>query len=84
MTSTARCHAIDGGAGDLPARLCPADIHAPKMVSRTAGPFEIPAETGKGPSMRDVLMTGLLVIYPTVATVVAIVAGLVLASANGT
>ena len=44
MTSTARCHAIDGGAGDLPARLCPADIHAPKMVSRTAGPFEIPAE----------------------------------------
>ena len=34
--------------------------------------------------MRDALITGLLVIYPTVATLVAIVAGLVLANANGT
>ncbi|MFB9984095.1 hypothetical protein ACFSQQ_03360 [Mesorhizobium kowhaii] len=84
MTSTARFHAIDGDAGELPSRLRPADIHAQKMVSQAAGPFEIPAGTSKGPSMRDALMTGLLVIYPTVATVVAIVAGLVLASANGT
>lgn len=84
MTSTARIHAIDSDAGELPARLRPADMHAPKMASQAAGPFEVPADTGKGPSMRDALMTGLLVIYPTVATVVAIVAGLVLASANGT
>lgn len=84
MTSTARFHTIGSDAGELPARLRPADIHAPKMVSQAAGPFEVPADTGKGPSMRDALMTGLLVIYPTVATVVAIVAGLVLASANGT
>lgn len=84
MTSTARIHATGGSAGDLPVRLRPADILAQKMVSQAAGPFEIPADTGKGPSMRDALMTGLLVIYPTVATVVAIVAGLFLASANGT
>ena len=84
MTSAAKFHAVDSGAGDLPARLRAADIHAQKMVSQAAGPFEIPADTGKGPSMRDALMTGLLVIYPTVATVVAIVAGLFLASVNGT
>ncbi|MFC3321214.1 hypothetical protein [Mesorhizobium cantuariense] len=84
MTSTARFHAIDSGAGELPARLRPADIHAPKMVSQAAGPFEVPADTSKAPSMRDALMTGLLVIYPAVATVVAIVAGLFLAAANGT
>lgn len=83
MISTARYHAIDSDA-ELPARLRPADIHPPKMVSQAAGPFEVPTDAGKGPSMRDALMTGLLVIYPTVATVVAIVAGLVLASANGT
>lgn len=44
----------------------------------------MPADTSKGPSLRDALVTGLLVIYPTVATVVAIVAGLFLASVNGT
>ncbi|UVK43953.1 hypothetical protein BPNPMPFG_005809 [Mesorhizobium sp. AR07] len=84
MTSTARFHAIDGEAGDLPARLRPADIHAPKMVSQAAGPFDAPADTSEGPSMRDALVTGLLVIYPAVATVAAIVAGLFLASVNGT
>ncbi|MER9953093.1 hypothetical protein [Mesorhizobium sp. M0047] len=84
MTSTARFHAIGSDAGELPARLRPADSHAPKMVSQAAGPFEVAADAGKDPSMREALMTGLLVIYPTVATVVAIVAGLVLASANGT
>lgn len=84
MTSTARFHAVDVGAGEVPTRLRPADLHAQKMVSQAAGPFEIPADAGKGPSMRDAFMTGLLVIYPTVATVVAIVAGLFLASANGT
>lgn len=33
--------------------------------------------------MRDALMTGLLVIYPALATVAAIVAGLFLAGAGG-
>ena len=83
MASTARFHAIDSDA-ELPARLRPADIHAPKMVSQAAGPFEVPADAGKGPSMRDALMTGLLVIYPTLATVAAIVAERFLATGNGT
>jgi hypothetical protein len=83
MTSAVKFHA-NSDAGEVPARLRPADIHAQKMVSQAAGPFEIPADTNKGPSMRDALMTGLLVIYPALATVAAIVAGLFLASANGT
>ncbi|TPM40636.1 hypothetical protein [Mesorhizobium sp. B2-3-4] len=83
MTSATEFHA-KGEAGDMPARLRPAGTHAPKMVGQAAGPFDVPAATGKGPSLRDALVTGLLVIYPTVATVAAIVAGLYLASANGT
>jgi len=83
MTSTTEFHA-NSRAGELPARLRPADIHAAKMVGQAAGPFEAPVDTGKGSSMRDALVTGLLVIYPAVATVAAIVAGLFLASVNGT
>ncbi|QKD05414.1 hypothetical protein [Mesorhizobium loti] len=83
MTSAAKFHA-NGEAGELRARLRPAGAHAPKMVGQTAGPFDVPADTGKGSSLREALVTGLLVIYPTVATVAAIVAGLFLASANGT
>ena len=83
MTSAAKFHA-NSDAGELPARLRPAGTHAPKIVGQAAGPFDVPADTGKGPSLRDALVTGLLVIYPTVATVVAIVAGLFLASVNGT
>jgi hypothetical protein len=83
MTNTARPSAIDG-VRELPARLRPAGTHTQKMVGEIAGPFEIPADTGKGTSMRDTLVTGLLVIYPALATVAAIVAGLFLASANGT
>lgn len=84
MTTAVKFHAIDGSVGELPARLRPADSHAPKMVSQVAGPFEITVKHGKGPTMRDALMTGLLVIYPALATVAAIVAGLFLAGANGT
>ncbi|SDA98266.1 hypothetical protein [Mesorhizobium qingshengii] len=84
MTTAARFRAIEGSAGNLPVRLRPADSHAPKMVSQVAGPFEVAAKDGKGPTMRDALMTGLLVIYPALATVAAIVAGLFLAGANGT
>ena len=83
MTSAAKFPA-NSDAGELPVRLRPADTHAPKMVGQAAGPFDVPADTGKGSSLRDALVTGLLVIYPTVATVAAIVAGLFLASANGT
>ncbi|TPN17693.1 hypothetical protein FKO01_37570 [Mesorhizobium sp. B2-3-3] len=73
----------DSGAGEMPARLRPADVHIVKMVGQAAGPFEISAATGRGQSMRDALVTGLLVIYPAVATVTAIVVGLFLAGANG-
>ena len=89
MTTAVKCHATDGDTGELPAGLRPAGIHALKMaseavVSQAAGPFEISTDISKGSSMRDALMTGLLVIYPALATVAAIVAGLFLASANGT
>ncbi|AZO56303.1 MULTISPECIES: hypothetical protein [unclassified Mesorhizobium] len=83
MTSATEFQA-NGKAGELPARLRPAGTHAPKMAGQAAGPFDVPADTGKGSSLRDALVTGLLVIYPTVATVAAIVAGLFLAGANGT
>ncbi|ETA71509.1 MULTISPECIES: hypothetical protein [Mesorhizobium] len=83
MTSAAKFHA-NGDASALPARLRPAGTPAPELVGQVAGPFDVPADTSKGPSLRDALVTGLLVIYPTVATVVAIVAGLFLASVNGT
>ena len=83
MTSAVKFHA-DGNAGALPARLRPAGIHASKVLGQAAGPFDVPAATDNGTSLREALVTGLLVIYPTVATVVAIIAGLFLASANGT
>ena len=44
------------------ARLRPADIRAPRD-GQAAGPFEA-ADERKGSTMRDALMTGLLVIYP--------------------
>ncbi|MGX5830987.1 hypothetical protein [Mesorhizobium sp. 43Arga] len=83
MSSAVKFHA-NSDAGELPARLRPAVTPAPKLVGQVAGPFDAQADTGKGPSLRDALVTGLLVIYPTVATVAAIVAGLFLASVNGT
>jgi hypothetical protein len=89
MTNAVKFLVIDGGAGDGSAHLLPANDHARKMagqarVGQVAGPFDMPADDGKGASLRDALMTGLLVIYPALATVAAIVAGLFLASANGT
>ncbi len=52
-------------------------------ANQVAGPFEVVPEDSKGSGMRDVLMTGLLVIYPAFATVAAIVVGLFLAGAGG-
>jgi hypothetical protein len=70
-------------AVDMLARLRPANIQAAKPASQPAGPFEVPVDTGNGSSLREALMTGLLVIYPAVATVAAIVAGLFLAGTYG-
>lgn len=49
-----------------------------------AGPFEIAAEERASSTLRDALMTGLLVIYPAFAALAAIVAGLFLTGASGT
>ncbi|MET3580261.1 hypothetical protein ABID19_003299 [Mesorhizobium robiniae] len=73
---------IDSGAADLP-RLRRAGGHASGLAGQTAGPFEIAADERTGPTMRDALMTSLLVIYPAFATIAAIVAGLFLAGASG-
>ncbi|RUW83189.1 MULTISPECIES: hypothetical protein [unclassified Mesorhizobium] len=64
------------------ARLRPADRLALKPAQQPAGPFEVAAEAQK-PTLRDALVTGLLVIYPAVAAVAAILAGLFLTGAGG-
>ena len=74
---------IDDGASHVRAHLRPADIHAHQMASQAAGPFEPVADEGTNPTMRDVLVTGLLVIYPALAILAAIVVGLYLAGAGG-
>ncbi|WP_292235085.1 hypothetical protein [Mesorhizobium sp.] len=71
---------VDGGKPI--AKLRPAGSLMPKLAHQPAGPFEIAAEAQK-PTMRDALMTGLLVIYPAFAAVAAILAGLFLAGAGG-
>ncbi|OHV88558.1 hypothetical protein [Mesorhizobium sp. ORS 3428] len=63
------------------ARLRPAGGLAPRPAQQPAGPFEVAAETAK-PTVRDALVTGLLVIYPAFAAVAAILAGLFLAGAG--
>ncbi|WP_192252633.1 hypothetical protein [Mesorhizobium silamurunense] len=63
------------------ARLRPAGNLAPKPAQQPAGPFEVTAEAQK-PTVRDALVTGLLVIYPAFAAVAAILAGLFLTSAG--
>ena len=70
---------IDGGA---PVRLRPADGHAPRTASQVAGPFEVTVDKRQVSTLRDALMTGLLVIYPAFAALAAIVAGLFLTGAS--
>ncbi|SJM29174.1 hypothetical protein [Mesorhizobium delmotii] len=82
MTTARKFDIIDSGARELP-RLRPADHHAPRPAAQMAGPFEVAADKRTGPTMRDALITGLLVIYPAFATLAAIVAGLFLAGAGG-
>ncbi|MDX8468521.1 hypothetical protein RFM26_22720 [Mesorhizobium sp. VK23B] len=64
------------------ARLRPAGNLMPKPAQQPAGPFEVMAEAHK-PTVRDALVTGLLVIYPAVAALAAIIAGLFLTGAGG-
>ncbi|MER8486061.1 hypothetical protein [Mesorhizobium sp. M1322] len=82
MTTARQFDIIDSGARELP-RQRPADHRAPRPATQMAGPFEVAADERTGPTMRDALVTGLLVIYPALATVAAIVAGLFLAGAGG-
>ncbi|RVD15581.1 hypothetical protein [Mesorhizobium sp. M4B.F.Ca.ET.017.02.2.1] len=81
MSTTGQFDTIDSGTRELPSRLRPADGQALVTVSQVAGPFEV--EPRQGSSMRDALMTGLLVIYPAFAALAAIVAGLFLTGASG-
>jgi hypothetical protein len=62
-------------------RLRPAGSAAFKPAQPAAGPFEVAAEARK-PTMRDALVTGLLVIYPAFAALAAIIAGLFLTGAG--
>lgn len=50
----------------------------PAAISQHAGPFEVPKAESKNSGVGDVLITGLLVIYPALATIAAIVIGLML------
>ncbi len=79
----ARKFDIGDGISHVQAHLRPADTHTHKITSQAAGPFEPSAEEGTSPTMRDALVTGLLVIYPALAIVAAIVIGLYLAGASG-
>ncbi|TGQ33356.1 hypothetical protein [Mesorhizobium sp. M00.F.Ca.ET.216.01.1.1] len=81
--TTARKFDIIDSAGELPALLRPADGHGTRTASQIAGPFEVAADERKGATVRDALMTGLLVIYPAFAALAAIVAGLFLTGPSG-
>ncbi|RJT35033.1 hypothetical protein D3227_22250 [Mesorhizobium waimense] len=82
--TTAEKFDIEGGdVLRLPARLRPAEGHASVKASQ-AGPFEVATDERQGSTVRDALMTGLLVIYPAFAALAAIVAGLFLTGASGT
>ncbi|RWO54063.1 hypothetical protein [Mesorhizobium sp.] len=83
MTLARKFDIIDTRTCELPAQLRPADHHAPGPAAQMAGPFEVASDKRTGPTMRDALLTSLLVIYPAFATIAAIVAGLFLAGAGG-
>jgi hypothetical protein len=60
--------------------LRPADAASRPASRLAAGPFDISAATrgNETASLADALITGMLVVYPVVATVVAVMVGLVL------
>ena len=84
MTTAGKFDIEHSGVRELPARLRPAGSNAFVTASQMAGPFEVTADERKGSTVRDALMTGLLVIYPAFAALAAIVAGLFLTGASGT
>lgn len=65
---------IDGGfLGSLRA----AETVREPASRMAAGPFEVAqAEAGGGMTLPDALITGLLIVYPALATVVALVVGM--------
>ena len=79
MTAAQKFDIRDDGLYEV--RLRPAESRAPGTAS--LGPFEVTADERKGSTMREALMTGLLVIYPAFAALAAIVAGLFLTGASG-
>ena len=83
MTAARKFDFTDGDPQDEPVRLRPAESRSPVTAS-VAGPFEVTADERQGSTMREALMTGLLVIYPAFAALAAIVAGLFLTGASGT
>lgn len=80
MTTTRTGGTVEAGEGTHQARLRPADASSRQPAAQSAGPFEVAARKGAG--MRGALMTGVLVLYPAFATVVAIIAGLFLTGAG--
>ncbi len=52
----------------------------PATVAIAAGPFDLPSpRAASEPTLSDALLTGLLVVYPVIATVCAVVVGLSIA-----
>ncbi|ESX20196.1 MULTISPECIES: hypothetical protein [unclassified Mesorhizobium] len=80
MTAARKFDIRDDGLHEV--RLRPAESRA--QVTASPGPFEVTADERKGSTMREALMTGLLVIYPAFAALAAIVAGFFLTGASGT
>ncbi|MBZ9823006.1 hypothetical protein [Mesorhizobium sp. CA4] len=62
-------------------KLRPAGNVALRPAQQPAGPFEVPTQR-REPTVRDALITGLLVIYQAFAAVAAIIAELFLAGAG--
>lgn len=53
------------------------DEARPTRLAVSAGPFDVPAKRrGEGPALSEALITGLLVVYPVLATVAALAVGL--------
>ncbi|RWE31714.1 hypothetical protein [Mesorhizobium sp.] len=69
-------------SGNPAARLRPAGTAPLQAAQQPGGPFEVAAETRK-PTVRDALVTGLMVVYPVFAALAAILAGLFLTSGSG-
>lgn len=76
MATARKIELLDGPA--MTAQVIPLRRPEATAISRHAGPFEVPASERKGSGIGDLLVTGLLVIYPALATITAIIIGLML------